>query len=92
MKSEWPDLHPGCCSRGEEAQGTSWIRHWANHTTRMDSVDKGKKSSEPTEKVKLVPFSSSPQPGYCKSRPHCHDKVLRYAVTLQVWTHPYRGW
>jgi len=23
-----------------------------------------------------------------ESRPHCHDTVLRYAVTLQVWTHP----
>jgi len=23
-----------------------------------------------------------------ESRPHCHDAVLRYAVTLQVWTHP----
>jgi hypothetical protein len=23
-----------------------------------------------------------------ESRPHCHDKVLRYAVTLQVCTHP----
>ena len=22
------------------------------------------------------------------ARPHCHDTVLRYAVTLQVWTHP----
>ena len=25
-----------------------------------------------------------------ESRPHCHDKVLRYAVTLQVFTHPKR--
>jgi hypothetical protein len=25
-----------------------------------------------------------------KSRPHCHDTVLRYAVTLQVCTHLYR--
>jgi hypothetical protein len=25
-----------------------------------------------------------------ESRPHCHDTVLRYAVTLQVCTHPYR--
>ena len=24
-----------------------------------------------------------------ESRPHCHDTVLRYAVTLQVCTHPY---
>jgi hypothetical protein len=23
-----------------------------------------------------------------KSRPHCRDTVLRYAVTLQVCTHP----
>ena len=22
-----------------------------------------------------------------ESRPQCHDTVLRYAVTLQVWTH-----
>jgi len=25
-----------------------------------------------------------------ESRPHCHDTVLRYAVTLQVCTHPKR--
>ena len=25
-----------------------------------------------------------------ESRPHCHDTVLRYAVTLQVFTHPKR--
>jgi len=24
-----------------------------------------------------------------KSRPHCHDTVLRYAVTLQVFTYLY---
>ena len=23
------------------------------------------------------------------ARPHCHDTLLRYAVTLQVCTHPY---
>jgi hypothetical protein len=23
-----------------------------------------------------------------ESRPHCHGTVLRYTVTLQVWTHP----
>ena len=26
--------------------------------------------------------------GCRKSRPHCHDAVLRYAVTLQVCSHP----
>jgi hypothetical protein len=43
MKIEWSDLHLERCNRGEEAQGTSWIRDWANHKTRMDSVDKGGK-------------------------------------------------